>query len=94
MRVSEAEKYLNYLGGRNKTVTVTPFDIDGVVQTEIDDFTARVCVDVEIPIRSNVLLLSQFFGDRNHSTVVSAEKRVQNFWRISTTSWRPETGWV
>lgn len=62
--IAEADKYLNYLGSRSKTVTVTALDSNDVVQSEIDDFTSTVKVEVNIPIRSNVLLLSRFFGDR------------------------------
>jgi len=59
----EANKYLNYLVSRDKVVLVEPLDINGNVQDEIDDFTSRVHVSITIPIRSNVLLLSRFFGD-------------------------------
>ncbi len=60
---TEADRYLNYLGGRTKTVTVEARDSAGVLQDEINDFTARVHVAIEIPVGSNVLLLSRFFGN-------------------------------
>lgn len=63
--VAEAEKYLNYLGSRNKTIHVEPTDAQGNVQDEINDFTSRIHVCITIPIRSNVLLLSRFFGARD-----------------------------
>lgn len=62
---AEAEKYLNYLGGRTKTLTVNVFDANGDLQDEINDFSSLVQVQVQIPIRSNVMLLSRFFGNRN-----------------------------
>ncbi len=61
---AETSKYLKFLGTRNATVTVTPFQGE-TPQTEINDYTSRVHVAVSIPCRSNTLLLSRFFGDRN-----------------------------
>ena len=60
---AEADKYLRFLGTRNAVVGVTPFSNDEA-QTEINDYTSRIQVTVQIPCRSNVLLLSRFFGDR------------------------------
>ena len=60
--VAEAGKYLNFLGTRNVTVTVTPFE-DGVAQSDIDDYTTEVQVEIGIPIRGNSVILSQFFGN-------------------------------
>lgn len=68
---AEADKYLNYLGGRSKTLTVQAFDQNGDVQTEINDFTSRVQVDIEVPIRSSVMLLSRFFGNRTITSSTS-----------------------
>ena len=59
----EAGKYLNYLGSRDKEILVQPIDSNGIVQNEIDDLTSRIHVCIRIPVRSNVLLLSRFFGD-------------------------------
>ncbi len=60
--VVEAGKYLNFLGTRNVSVTVTPFE-SGVATNDIDDYTTEVQVQVSIPIQSNSLILSQFFGN-------------------------------
>ena len=60
---AETDKYLKFLGTRNATVQVVPFSGD-VAQTEIDDYTSRIQVTVSIPARSNVLILSRFFGER------------------------------
>jgi hypothetical protein len=57
----EASKYLRYMGTREATISVTPYRGD-TVQSEIDDFTSRIEVDVSIPVRSNALILSRFFG--------------------------------
>ncbi len=65
---SEAQKYLRYMGTRSATVTVQPYKGE-VAQTEIDDYTSRVEVDVSIPIASNALILSRFFG---HTTIKSS----------------------
>lgn len=64
----EAQKYLRYMGTRNASVFVRPFKGDDP-QTEIDDYTTRVEVDVTIPIASNALILSRFFG---HTTIKSS----------------------
>lgn len=60
---AETDKYLKFLGTRNAVVGVTPFS-GTEAQTEINDYTSRIQVTVTIPCRSNVLLLSRFFGDR------------------------------
>ena len=67
---AEVDKYLNYLGSRNKEVTITPYEGD-TAKTAIDDFTSRIEVHIEIPIRSNVLILSRFFGDRTITSTTS-----------------------
>lgn len=61
---TEARKYLNYLGSRELTITIIPRDIDDNIQNEISDFTSTVEVLIQIPVASNVLLLSRFFGDQ------------------------------
>jgi Flp pilus assembly protein TadG len=66
--VSEAQKYLRYMGTRSANISVQAFRGDDV-QTEIDDFTSRVEVDVSIPVASNSLILSRFFG---HTTIKSS----------------------
>ncbi|MGI9517021.1 MAG: TadE/TadG family type IV pilus assembly protein [Pirellulaceae bacterium] len=67
---AEVDKYLNYLGSRDLVVNITPYEGD-VAKTEINDFTSRIEVYVEIPIRSNVLILSRFFGDRDITSTTS-----------------------
>ncbi len=66
----EVDKYLNHIGSRNRTIEITPFERDEA-KTEITDFTSRIEVHVEIPIRSNVLILSRFFGERTITSTTS-----------------------
>jgi len=61
---AEASKYLNYLGSRNMRIWVRPRDAENALQDEIDDYTSKVMVRIRIPVKSNTLLLSRFFGDQ------------------------------
>ncbi len=61
---AEANKYLTYLGTRSVTVNVYPYNAQDQVQNEIDDYTARVEVNISIPFASNALVLGRFLGDR------------------------------
>lgn len=65
----EAQKYLRYMGTRNANVVVQAYRGEDV-QEEIDDYTSRVEVNVNIPIASNALILSRFFG---HTTIKSSQ---------------------
>ncbi len=58
---AEAQKYLNFLGTRRATITVTPYE-NGVPKATLDDFTTHVQVTVSIPVRGNALILARFFG--------------------------------
>lgn len=69
---NEAKRVLGGFGGRNATIDVNPIDINGNIQTEIDDFTARVEVTVLVPLAGNLPMLSQFIGsDRIISSTTS-----------------------
>ena len=69
---NEARRVLGGFAARNSTIDVNPIDINGNVQTEIDDFTARVEVNVQVPLTGNLPMLSQFIGsDRIISSTTS-----------------------
>lgn len=59
---AEAQRVLGGFAGRSATINVNPIDINGNIQTEIDDFTARVEVTVLVPVADNLPMLSQFIG--------------------------------
>lgn len=67
---AEANKYMRYLGAREATIAVTAFS-GSDTQDEIDDFTSRVRVNVSIPVQSNVLILSRFFGNQSVDSTTS-----------------------
>ena len=69
--VTEANRLLSLLGTRNAVVTVEPYNSSGDIQSEIDDFTNRVTVRIDIPIRDNSLMASMYAGDRMVSSTAT-----------------------
>lgn len=89
-RIAEAEevanRYLGYLGNGDVNIAVTVFAADGTTQDEINDFSSRVRVTVDIPAASNSMLLSQFFGDKTiHSSCTLTFESYSGFYDGSST---------
>lgn len=69
---AEANRILGGFAGQNAKIEIDPIDINGNIQSEIDDFTARVEVTVLVPVKDNLPMLSQFIGgDRVISSTTS-----------------------
>ena len=66
----EAREYLRYMGTRNVTVSVQVYK-GSEEQSEIDDFTTRIRIVVNVPVQSNALILSRFFGNQVLSSTTS-----------------------
>ena len=60
---AEANRILGILGTREARVEIRPEDPTGVVQSSIDENTARVTVSVNIPMEKNVIYLNRFTKD-------------------------------
>lgn len=65
--VAEANRLLALLGTQNATVIVDAYGADGL-QPEINDFTRRVTVSIEIPVADNALIIPKYATNRNIST--------------------------
>ncbi len=61
--VERAHEILSILGTREADVSVTATDINGKVQSEIDDETGGVSVMVKIPMSKNCSFLARFTND-------------------------------
>ena len=65
--VAEANRILGFLGTDGAQVTVVPYDRNGAAQTEIEDDTSSVRVDITIPLGQNCFILSALTQGRNIS---------------------------
>lgn len=61
---AEANRVLSILGTRGASVAVTATNADGT-QTQIDDSTQRIAVDIAIPLAQNALFVAQFMSAEN-----------------------------
>ena len=57
---AEANNILGLLGTQGATVTIVPRDMSNTIQTEIDEDTAIVTVDVSVPMAQNLLFLNRW----------------------------------
>ena len=62
--IAEANRVLSMLGTRGASVAVTATNADGT-QTQIDDSTQRIAVDIAIPLVQNALFVAQFMSAEN-----------------------------
>jgi len=62
--IDEANRILGVLGVSSISVTVTP-SMNGTDQSEIDDDTTQITVDISIPMSSNTFFVPRFLGDFN-----------------------------
>ena len=59
-------QFMTFLGPLEPTVVCDAFDSDGNSQNEINDFTSRVQVTVQVPVEES-FFLSMFFGGKTLS---------------------------
>jgi len=73
--IDEANRLLGSLGVSSASVTVSPV-ADGVSQTEINDETTQVTIDIAIPMASNTFFVPRWLGDFNieSTTTLAFEK--------------------
>ena len=62
--VAEANRILGYLGTQDAIITIESYAKDGSSQTEIDDGTTAVEVEIEVPMTRNAFVLSAFTKDK------------------------------
>ena len=60
--IDRGNEILAVLGASGTTITVTPRNMANGVQTEIDEDTASVTVDLTLPMAQNLLFLGHFTG--------------------------------
>ena len=63
--IDEGNAVLAILGTKGSTITVTPRDIANTAQTEIDEDTASVTVDLTIPMAQNLLFVGRWTSGVN-----------------------------
>ena len=60
--VAEGQNILGLIGTQGATVDIVPRDMDNNIQTEIDEDTATVTVNVSVPMAQNLLFLNRWTG--------------------------------